>query len=434
MKTLPKFFDGVSVFPISESVPLIEISTTIEKLYDRQDGGIPVFIIEDRDNARIEKQAAEDFFEALRRLFRKPNGRVLVIWPVTKLETRDRLREVAWETGAESIVPLDTKGVYTFTGLLPERYFDVAETTAKSLNGEGLESFGISRDTGMALAKEVDTISRFYTRLEEESSKRRTEVWDILKEKFRPKVWIVLVGDDSKYIDATVTGLSQGRKTKVDIELLIDYLDDKNNDAIYLEEWRKRRSQVAFLMRTLDVRLLPFPSNAAVAAVRAFGSEKARQRLLKKNEGREACIEIIEKTRLYKAILSELGAEHDRYMSRRPPAPDTVDEYRRIQKLAASDDKPLNKAVGQALQAALESNGHNLRIVTEKRNLPSSTLQPDIQIWLTESELICVEPTWRTTGRGIENEISETQNSMTPGNIQKYLLGKVFDYVTSLKL
>jgi hypothetical protein len=117
LKTLPKFFDGVQVLTILESTPLIDIPSTIEKLSAQHDEGIPVFVVENRDNARIEKTSAEDFFEALRQLFRKPDGRVLVIWPVTKPDTRDRLKEIAWETGAESIVPLDTRGVYTFTGL-----------------------------------------------------------------------------------------------------------------------------------------------------------------------------------------------------------------------------------------------------------------------------------------------------------------------------
>jgi hypothetical protein len=209
---------------------------------------------------------------------------VLVVWPVTKQDTCDGLREIAWEIGAESVVSLDTKGVYRFTGMPADKYLGVAETTAKSLNGDGLESFGISKQAAETLAVDAGTISKFYTRLEEESARIRGATWDILKEKIRPKVWVVLVGDDSKHVESTVIGLTQGRKTKVDIELLIDYLDDKKNEAIYLEEWRKRRTQVAFLMRTLDVRLLPLPPNAAVAAIRAFGTEKARERPLDRQE------------------------------------------------------------------------------------------------------------------------------------------------------
>lgn len=49
-------------------------------------------------------------------------------------------------------------------------------------------------------------------------------------------------------------------------------------------------------------------------------------------------------------------------------------------------------------------------------------------------EIICLEPTWRTTGIGIIGEIDEQQNTLTIGHTQKCLLEKSLEYVKALEL
>ena len=111
-----------------------------------------------------------------------------------------------------------------------------------------------------------------------------------------------------------------------------------------------------------------------------------------------------------------------------------------MQKQAASDDKGLNKALGLAISASLESDGIKAEVRTEKRSIGGTTLQPDIQIILSDADIICIEPTWRTTGTGVkidkseDYEVAPSQNSLTRGNLQKYLLGKAWDYISALGL
>lgn len=435
LQTLPKFFEHVRVIPIEGTVPLMELEQQMSLTFRPEaDAPLRLFVLKDRDNARVGGEEAEDFFEMLRRMFRTAEGQVLVIWPVTRDRTREVLARVAWETGAESVVPLDTKGVYHFVGLPKERFPAVASITVSSLNGEALDGYGVSPATATRILEESETISQFYTKLEADVAARRQRTWQVLKEKVRPRVWVVVSGDDSQYIAGTVASLSQGRRARIDLELLLDFLDDKKNDAVYLEKWRQRRDDVGYLMRTLDVRLVTLPPSPALAAVRAFGSESLRERLKKQTEPIDSAVDAVSRSQLFKSLLEEVNISAPPFVKGRPPSQEAEDEYLRIQQTAAADDKPLNRALGGALDEALRRVGAMVRVLSEKRDMPGTNLQPDVQIWLNDSEVICLEPTWRTSGRGIVGEIEKSQNSMSPGHIQKYLLAKVYDYVTALGL
>ncbi|MFB7000867.1 hypothetical protein, partial [Streptomyces virginiae] len=119
----------------------------------------------------------------------------------------------------------------------------------------------------------------------------------------------------------------------------------------------------------------------------------------------------------------------------RPASNETANEYRRLQQLASKNDKALNKALALAIQRGLADAGIAGEVTAEKRTLdPKSNLQPDIMVNLADGRLVCVEPTWRTTGEGIDGEIKPQQSSMTVGHIQQYLLAKVLEYVNDLGL
>lgn len=388
----------------------------------------------DRDNENLDDSTAERFFEALRVLFRKDKGRVLVIWPVTRPGTRDQLAKKAWSIGADSIVSFDLKGIYEFRGVPQEQFFSVADITALNLNGESLEGYGISREVGEKLARTSATISLYFGELEELASKRRQDVWSILKERALPKLWVVLAGDLGPYVDATISSLTQGRIYRIDIERLLDFLDDAENDSLYFQEWRDRRATAAYLFRILDVRLLPLHPGGAVAAVRGFGSESNRHKLRRGSMSKKEAIDAIHRTPLYKLILKELKGKPDPYSKGRLPLKDTIHEYRRVQKLAKTGDKGLNHAVAAALRASLDFDGYTIDVRAERKGLSDTNLQPDVQIPLNEAQVICLETTWRTSGEGIRGEVDSSQNSMSPGNIQKYILQKVMEYVRALRL
>ena len=73
---------------------------------------------------------------------------------------------------------------------------------------------------------------------------------------------------------------------------------------------------------------------------------------------------------------------------------------------------------------------------SEKQNLDGSQLCPDIQVPLAADVTVCLELTWRSTGKLVEHGDGERkpQNTLTTGHIMKYLLEKVMDYVKDLKL
>lgn len=444
LSSLPKFFEGVTVRSLAKSeANLADVPQIIrDEARQAEPGKSRLYFFSDRDNAKIADAEAESFFEELRILFRENEGQIVLVWPVTRKETAEQLPRIAWDIGADSMVPIDTRGLYNFVGLDSSRFVSVADVTVRSLRGDGLESYGVSQARAEELARGADTIGYFYSSVEQEASEVRGKAWSVLRKRIRPHVWIVVVGDDGRYLDSTVKGLVQGRLSRVDVELVLDFLDDASNDSAYLQKWRERRREAAFLLRSLDVRVLPLHSNVALAAIRTYGDEAVRSPLRKSTEGTGNALTRMKSSALYKAIISELTGHNLLYTAGRPPSTETEDEFNRIQRQAKASDKGLNKAVAEAISEALVEDGINVRIVSEKRDLLGS-LQPDIQVWKSEDEVICIEPTWRTSGKGIVTisdnqeeivEIAKSQNSMTPGNIQKYLLDKILEYVTVLTL
>jgi hypothetical protein len=49
-------------------------------------------------------------------------------------------------------------------------------------------------------------------------------------------------------------------------------------------------------------------------------------------------------------------------------------------------------------------------------------------------EYICIEPTWRTSGKGLDGEIKEAQNTLSEAHVKKYMLEKATQYVKGFGL
>jgi hypothetical protein len=250
----------------------------------------------------------------------------------------------------------------------------------------------------------------------------------------RTHLWVLLPGDDVKILNATASALTQGTRSRIDVDLIGEFIDRPDNNSIYVADWKKRRGSLAHLLRSIDVRLFAFPPNVSLAAVRSFGTTELKNKLKQPATNLEASKQAMRATRLYKAILAEVGVETTPYAGSRDIARETVDEFLRIQRIASRDDKALNKALGALLSECLKDDAPNLKVVTEKKSLPESALQPDIQIEIRSNEFICIEPTWRTSGRGIDGELPEAQNTLAEAHLKKYLLDKATQYVKDLGL
>lgn len=430
LSTLPRFYSGAHITPLSDTLSLPEVIAEIKSRCSTPIQG-QIFVLLERDNPEIDLPQLRRFFEELRRIFRARGGDVLVIWPITDAESAEVIKNTAWAVGSDSIVDNGSRGLYKFTGLPKSAYFEVADITARSLNGgQGLEAFGLGVEVAQPMLQTSDTISQFFGKLESKSQELNNIFGDTLKERRIPSVWILVGGDDTRELSLTVANLTQGTEKRIDIDRMIDVLDASDSTTGYLGAWRKRRNEIAFLLRHLDVRLFELTPNVAISAIRAFGDDSITEKLKKKKDSAANSSSAVQGTKFFQLIA---GSALSNAATIRAAKAATADEYKRVQQLASKSDKMLNKALAKCIERALRDTGVAGTVTAEQRKLdPKSNLQPDIMVELADGRLICIEPTWRTTGVGIDGEIKEQQSSMTVGHIQQYLLAKVLDYVNDL--
>lgn len=424
LATLSHFFNNIEILRIRKGdCEFANIPEFIRAQHLSSDEN-RLYIIEGRDNPRVTDSEVAEFFDDLRQVFRTPEGQVVVIWPITDEDAADRFADIAWEVGRDSLLDPDVR-VYQFHGLQNTQFYRVADTTVTSLTGgRSLESFGLPEQDVRPIQRESETISEFYHKIEQRQREINEEVDDILEERAVPRVWILLAGDDSRELDGTVASLTQGTAKHVDVDRLCQFLDQPDLNAQYLKDWKARRSKAAYLMGLFDVRIVDLPPNVSLAAIRAFGTEKEKDLLESPYASEGDARKQIQKSLLFKLITSQ----HHKPSRPRPTADSTAREYLRVQQTASSSDKPLNRALASALQNSIDSEDLSLTVSAEKRSLPGSSLLPDIIIRNGPTRPICLEPTWRSTGQGVEDEIPERQNTLTPGHIQVYMLRKVLEY------
>lgn len=376
----------------------------------------------------------EDTFSELLDLFREPEGAAVVLWPITRPEAADFVAQTAWQVGRDSMVDSKSKGQFRFAGVPRDKYFDLADNTSRTLTGDGLEAFGVTQDVALTLLPNCQTISDFFAAVDDEAEHVRDDTWSVLRAKVRTHLWVVLPGDDAKIINSTTSALTQGTRSRIDVDLIGEFIDRPDNSSIYVSDWKKRRGSLAHILRAVDVRLFGLPPSASLAAVRSFGSKELKARLKQPATNLESSKKAMRATRLYKAILGEMGIETSSYAGAKAISQETVHEFARIQQVASRDDKPLNKALGALIKACLEEDLPNLIVTIEKRELPGSSLQPDIQIEIRPGDFLCIEPSWRTSGQGIDGEVAATQNTLSEAHVKKYVLEKTTQYVKDLGL
>lgn len=428
-RTLQHFFEGIRIEAVENNVPLEELSQHIRNRHLSAGSEIVVYVLYDRDNEKVTYEEARDFFESLRVLFREDKGQVVITWPITDQKAVDTLSAAAWEIGRDSIVDIETRGVFNFEGVEKSTYYEIADLTTRNLApGQTLETFGLTKEVARSLIIDSETIAEFYSRLESKSAEINDTYKDILKEKIVPRVWILVGGDSNQDLNLTVSTLTQGTEKQVDIDRVLKFLDDPTNNSAYLKDWQQRRQQVAFILRRLDVRLFELPPNAGLAAIRLHGDDIAKAPLNLKSANRSSALDAIINTAFMRIILE---AGQARNATLRPTDEQTAYEYRRVQANAGKDDKRFNKALAIAIAEILKENNIKGSVTPEKR-LKDGNLKPDILIELERGEVFCLEPTWRTTGADIPGELDKKQNTLSVGHIQKYLLEKVLEYAKDL--
>jgi len=430
LSTLPRFYTGAHITPLSDKLSLSDVASEIRRCCETPIEG-QIFILLERDNPEHEEADLRRFFEELRRIFRSAGGEILVIWPITDADAAELIKSTAWSIGSDSIVDQGSRGLFNFRGLPKSDYFEVADVTARSLNGgQGLEAFGLGSTVANPMLQSSDTISQFFGHLEAKSQELNNAFGDTLKERRIPSIWILVGGDDTRELSLSIANLTQGTEKRIDIDRMINVLDASDSTTGYLGDWRRRRNEIAFLLRHLDVRLFELTPNVAVSAIRAFGDDAVTDKLKNKKDSAANASSAMQAAKFFQLLA---GTATSNAATIRAATQATSDEYKRLQQLASKSDKLLNKALAACIERALQDVGVAGAVTAEQRKLdPKSNLQPDVMVDLADGRLICIEPTWRTTGAGIPGEIGGQQSSMSVGHIQQYLLAKVLEYVNDL--
>lgn len=431
LRTLPKFFQNIIVDSVGPGIKLSEVANEIRK---RRSGLKPeqqIFFLTDRDNPVMSTEESRAFFESLRVLFREDVGGVVIVWPITDANAARSLSTEAWNIGRDSIVDPATKGEFSFTGLPKQAFWEAADTTTRSLNGgQGLEAFGLHANNVRDELATSDTIGDFYSALEKKNSAINNGYLKALKARPIPRVWILVAGDDAKELNVVVASLTQGTANRVDIDRFVSFLDTPEFDTAYLKSWKKRRGDMAYLMRVLDVRLFEILPQNALAAIRTFADPTIRKALKRNAEGKDEAIRVMETARFFRTIVD---GDSGRPAALRATPKDMSHEFLRIQQFASKRDQELNDAVAKSITESLKHVKVKGTADCEKQ-IKDGNIIPDILVLPKGARPICCELTWRSTGREIPGEMKGRQATLSIGHIQQYVLGKVMDYVEELGL
>lgn len=436
LKTLPKQFQQIRVSSYPKDKPLTGLPNFIYQMYVPGDSSARIVLIERRDNpSQQDMLSLSETFAELLEVFRDPKCAALVLWPVTRELSAQKIAEEAWTTGRDSMTDTRSKGFYHFTGLSKERFYVVADTTSRNLTGDGLETFGVTPEVASELLAGTETIADFFNAVDLYAEGQREKTWSVLKTKVRARLWVVLPGDVPSAIRSTVLSLTQGSRNRVDIELVAEFIDQPDDKApLYVADWKAKRSSMAHLLRAIDLRLFEMPPNVSLAAIRAYGDASVKAKLKQPTINVEVAKSAMRNSKLYKEIEAELGINETPFAGASRDVEETSNEYRRVQAMASKGDKSLNKAIGLLLAECLKEDAPKVAVVSEKRSLPNCDLKPDVCLHIGDLDYICIEPTWRSTEKGIAGELDGGQNTLAASHMKKYLLDKAMQYIKALDL
>jgi hypothetical protein len=431
LETLPLFFDGINVSTILSDVPLVDAVQNIRSSVENSEHNRVIVYLSDRDNPIETDQVFFTFFERLRSYFREGRKPTLVVWPVSRPEMAQKIFNLANEIGADSLIG-NSREYYTFEGPPQDQFYKIADDTTRLMNNElGLEDFGIDKNLGeLPLLSYAKTIALYFQRLIDHSNKLNDTVANLLEQKPRPHVWILLAGDEHTEVMGTVSALTSGTQRKLDVAAVTTEISDAQANTQYMKDWKPLQRYMAYLLRSLDVRIIELPPNLVLSVVRAFGDEELRSRLKQRSAPHASAIKSLHDSMLGELILG--SAPRDRRVSRKTGV-ETRDEFIRVQSIAKTNDVSLNTAFGTAIIKFLEENEYHVEV--GKKQTIYGTLRPDIHIKKNLAEPICLEFTWCTTGRKVADvDSSGNQNTLTLGHIRQYVLQKAYDYIKALGL
>lgn len=244
LQTLSRFFDNIRVSTFSKDRPLQELPVFILSDVIPGETRNRVVLIDRRDNpTAADLEQVEETFGNLLNTFREPGGAAVILWPITKPDSANTVAEAAWVVGRDSMADESSRGQYHFQGVPKAKYWDLADNTSRSLTGDGLEAYGLTKEILTTVLPSCDTISDFFGRVTQYANAERDRTWSVLKVRSTPHLWVALPGDDLKLLNATADALTQGIQSKVDIDKIGELIDQADENTIYISEWKDRRGK-----------------------------------------------------------------------------------------------------------------------------------------------------------------------------------------------
>jgi hypothetical protein len=246
LKTLPKFFEGVSVYSFTRDNSISQIANFVESKFVPRESNVRIVLIEQRDNPRgSDLDLAEEALAELLDVFRTPAGKALVLWPITNRDSAEKVAKSAWEIGRDSITDSETRGFYTFQGVPKERFYPLADETSRNLTGDGLAAFGVTDEIAERNLAESETIGAFFSSISEIADKQNSDTLTALKQRLGVRLWVLLPGDRVTSLNSTVSALTQGTKGRIDLDKIgelwispktkqITFLSGENVDLSWL--------------------------------------------------------------------------------------------------------------------------------------------------------------------------------------------------------
>lgn len=405
LHTVGLYRDGVITTSVPGGTPIRDFLQS----FTPQATKLDILVLEEREAAiSFSDTELEEWLHAINGFIRTNVGlKVLVVWPCNTDALRDRIINLAKEIGAESMLGIGD-GWEQFNGPLKSAYVTIAENTLSVLNqGATFSDLGLTADAVAQVAEKSATIGGFLSRITAQIADAQHSV-EMLMQTEKCRLWIVVAAGAD--VDGDVAGLTRGRFAQIDTERLMS-----STQANIVQDLQRYPDKIGILGTVLNAKILHLPILTATAISKAFADDSLKATMkgaglsLKPDSKEDA------KSRLLQSELAAIfkgGSQTVRARGKKPGS-GSVDAFKKLAAIAATNDVAINRAVGHALQYAGLINSFEV----EQDFGTGLTRRTDI---LAQTDLgpLRIEMMWRSTGGRAE--------------IANYTLTKVANYGRAL--
>ncbi len=400
LNTIKLFREGVRTITLDAEQPIAEGLDDLAEWPER----LRVVVLAGREAlASTTDTELEKALHAINQFIRSKEGRrSLVVWPTNSDEVVRRIQAKASQVGGDALIGVHPDGM-RFEGPPKDEYLIIARGTVQALNeGASLIALGVTDERAAELAREAPTIGAFLRALREEERRARTVLLNLLPERERHNLWVVVVaGNDPEDI---VGNLTSGAHFSADIDRLL-----ASTDANVVHDLRRYPAKLGILGRSFDARLLYVPSMTAMALVRDLAGDDLRARLAASGFPAKTSgdgLARLTESQLARALRGEgvtLRAQG------RPPGSERRAEFTKLTQAAKTDDGALNRLFGEALVSL-----GLIATYTTEDELGDAYKRASDVLCKTASASVRLEFMWRS--------------EVSVGEVARYFLEKLYQY------